>query len=172
MPPAGIQDESSEHEHQKEYDVTMVSEYSDGEHVATVVRGGELFTRWHQSNAMTGDPLSDAIVEKLTDLFKRMSLAVVSFGKCIRAAENSQYCIRELSQKKWTLEFWTGCVEGFISNNKHDDVKVDILDSMHGLLEDVGRKMIDVRRKLNIKYGEFDESEWWPPMCNQMLYHR
>ena len=96
----------------------------------------------------------------------------MSYGNCIRAAENSQYCISCLSEKKVTLEVSTGCLKEFISNNKHDDVKVDILDSMHGLLEDVGRKMIDVRRKLNIKYGEFDESEWWPPMCNQMLYHR
>ena len=165
MRPAGIQDESSEHEHQKEHS----SSSAETGNITHVITGGDLLSRWTRSNAMTGEPLSDAIVEKLTDLHKRMSLAVVSYGKCIRAAENSQYCIRELSQKKWTLEFWTGCVEGFISNNKHDDVKVDILDSMHGLLEDVGRKMIDVRLKLNIKYGEFDESEWWPPMCNQML---
>ena len=168
MRPAGIQDESSEHDHQKEHS----SSSAETGNITYVITGGELLSRWTRSNAMTGEPLSDAIVEKLTDLHKRMSLAVVSCGKCIRAAENSQYCIRELSQKKWTLEIWTGCVEGFISNNKHDDVKVDILDSMHGLLEDVGRKMIDVRLKLNIKYGEFDESEWWPPMCNQMLEHR
>ena len=160
MRPAGIQDESSEHEHQKEHSSSS-AETGNITHVTPVI-AGELFSRWTRSNAMTGEPLSDAIVEKLTDLFKRMSLAVVSFGKCIRAAENSQYCIRELSQKKWTWEFWTGCVEGFISNNKHDDVKVDILDSMHGLLVDVALKMIDVRLKFNIKYGEFDESEWWP----------
>ena len=165
MGPAGIQDVMNEHEHQEEHSSSS-AETGNRTHVDPVI--GVVFSPGLLYNA-TGEPLSDAIVEKLTDLINRMSLAVVSFGKCIRAAENSQYCIRELSQKKWTLEFWTGCVEGFISNNKHDDVKVDILDSMHGLLEDVGRKMIDVRRKLNIKYGEFDESEWWPPMCNQML---
>ena len=165
MRPAGIQDESSEHEHQKEHS----SSSAETGNITHVITGGELLSRWPRSNAMPGEPLSDAIVEKLTDLHKRMSLAVVSCGKCIRAAENSQYCIRELSDKMDTLVFWTGCVGQFISNNKHDDVKVHILDSMHGLLEDVGRKMIDVRLKLNIKYGEFDESEWWPPMCNQML---
>ena len=113
----------------------MVSEYSDGEHVATVVRGGELFTRWHQSNAMTGEPLSDAIVEKLTDLFKRMSLAVVSCGKCIRAAENSQYCMSGLSKLKVWLEYWTGNLKDFLSNNKHDDDIVDMLDIPYKLLE-------------------------------------
>ena len=162
MPPAGIQDESSEHEHQKEHDVTMVSEYSDGdgERVATLVRGGELFERWTRSNATTGEPLSDAIVEKLTDLFKRMSLAVVSFGKCIRAAENSQYCMSGLSKLKVWMEYWTGNLKDFLSNNKHDDDIVDMLDIPYKLLEMATLKITEVRLKLNIKCGEFDESEW------------
>ena len=65
-----------------------------------------------------------------------------------------------------TLEFWTGCLKEFISNNKHDDDKVDCLDSMNGLLVHVAVEIWDVRLTLNIKYGEFDESEWHPPMYN------
>jgi hypothetical protein len=161
MRPAGIQDESSEHDHQKEHS----SSSAETGNITHVITGGDLLSRWTRSNAMTGEPLSDAIVEKLTDLHKRMSLAVVSCGKCIRAAE-SQCCIRELSDKMDTLVFWTGCVGQFISNNKHDDDKVDLLDSMNGLLVHVAVEIWDVRLTLNIKYGEFDESEWHPPMYN------
>ena len=162
MRPAGIQDESSEHDHQKEHS----SSSAETGNITYVITGGELLSRWTRSNAMTGEPLSDAIMEKLTDLHKRMSLAVVSCGKCIRAAENSQYCISRLSEMMVTLEFWTGCLKEFISNNKHDDDKVDLLDSMNGLLVHVAVEIWDVRLTLNIKYGEFDEREWDPPMNN------
>ena len=156
MRPAGIQDESSEHDHQKEHS----SSSAETGNITYVITGGELLSRWTRSNAMTGEPLSDAIMEKLTDLHKRMSLAVVSFGKCIRAAENSQYCMSGLSKLKVWVEYWTGNLKDFLSNNKHDDDIVDMLDIPYKLLEMATLKITEVRLKLNIKRGEFDESEW------------
>ena len=156
MRPAGIQDESSEHDHQKEHS----SSSAETGNITYVITGGELLSRWTRSNAMTGEPLSDAIMEKLTDLHKRMSLAVVSCGKCIRAAENSQYCMSGLSKLKVWVEYWTGNLKDFLSNNKHDDDIVDMLDIPYKLLEMATLKITEVRLKLNIKRGEFDESEW------------
>ena len=164
MRPAGIQDESSEHEHQKAYKRprthTASAETGNITRVTTSAVLWDLVSGWARSNAMTGEPLSDAIVEKVTDLIKRLSLAVLSYRKCIRAAEYSQYCIKGLCETFITLVSWTGFLKECISNNKHDDITVELLDSINELLDAASAEIIAMRLKLNIECGEFDESEW------------
>ena len=171
MWPAGILDKSSGHEDQKECPLSsgqiwtyarLVEGSNPPEVTPAIAREcTELSSRWLPSNAIAGEPLSDAIVKKLTDLRKRMSLAAISYEKCVRACEDSQYCISECTDTMIRLKFWTGFINEFVSNDKHNaDVIVEFTNHMAGLLECASLQINAVRLKLDIKCGEFDESEW------------
>ena len=74
--------------------------------------------------ARKGEPLSDASVVELTDVFTRLSQAVVDLGECIPAAESSQVIesvsVTKLSEQKAELEYMKVAIETYIENNKED----------------------------------------------------
>ena len=87
MRPDGIQDGSSEHEHQKEHS-SSTSETDNIKHVTPVSRH-ERASQKQSPKERNGDLLSDASVVELTDVLTKISLAIVNIGECMLAADNS-----------------------------------------------------------------------------------
>ena len=125
----GIQDESSEHEHQKAHSSSS-SETGNINHVTPAIRH-ERASQKQSSKARKGEPLSDASVVELTDVLTRLSLAVVNLGKCILAAEGSQVIesvsVTKLSEQKAELECMKVAIEMYIQNNKEHDTDVALV---------------------------------------------
>ena len=123
MRPDGIEDESSEHEHQKVHSSSLC-ETGNIKPVKPVIRH-ELASRKSRYKARMGGPLSDASVVELTNVLTRISLEAANMGDCILAAENSQVIapasVTTLSAAKDSLHVVTAAIEMYMENNKEDD---------------------------------------------------
>ena len=124
MRPDGVQDESSEHEHQKEH-----SSYNGEAYNNRSTR-----KRTWASMARTGDWLSHASLVALVDITARLNDAAENYEECIRIAENSRHPISQLFRAKAFLESIRDRLDEYITIGKEHDTDV-LLEYVEGLLK-------------------------------------
>ena len=113
--------------------------------------------------ARKGEPLSDASVVELTDVFTRLSQAVVDLGECIPAAESSQVIesvsVTKLSEQKAELEYMKVAIGTYIENNKEDGTDAALV-TLTDMVNDACKQSRIVHTVLTIEHHKFYESEW------------
>ena len=105
--------------------------------------------------ARKGEPLSDASLVELTDVFTRLSQAVVDLGECIPAAESSQviesFSVTKLSELKAELEYMKVAMEMYIENNKEDGTDAALV-TVTDMVTDACRQSRIVRTVLTLEH--------------------
>ena len=111
----GIQDESSEHEHQKAHSSSRAEDY-DMTHVIqrVIKRAASTRKRKRQSNVRTGEPLSHPSLAALVGVWNRLDNEVEGYEKCIFTAGNSPSRTLQLFKGKSFLEFIKFSVEEYL----------------------------------------------------------
>ena len=130
----GIQDESSEHEHQKAHSSSSAEGY-DMTHVIQKVikRARSRRKRKWQSNARTGEPLCHPGLVALVGVWNRLDNEVEGYEKCIFTAENSPSRTLRLFKRRAFLEFIKVSVEEYLIIDKEQDTDA-LLVSIEELL--------------------------------------
>ena len=115
----GIQDESSEHEHQKAHSSSRGEGY-DMTHVIqrAIKRARSTRKRKRQSNARTGGPLSHPSLAALVGVWNRLDNEVEGYEKCISTAGNSPSRTLQLFTGKSFLEFIKFSLEAYLISDK------------------------------------------------------
>ena len=124
MRPVRVQDESSEHEHQKEHASSSGEAYNNR---STRKR------KW-PSMAWTSDPLSEASLCGLVDIRARLNDAVESYEERIRHPENERVPISKLSRAKAVLDYIRDRLDEYITIDKEHDTDA-LLEYVEGRLE-------------------------------------
>ena len=108
----GIQDESSEHEHQKAHSSSRGVGYDMTRVIQRVIkRARSTRKRKRQSNARTGEPLSHPSLAALVGVWNRLDNEVEGYEKCIFTAGNSPSRTLRLFKGKAFLEFIKASLE-------------------------------------------------------------
>ena len=135
----GIQDESSEHEHQKAHSSSRAEDY-DMTHVIqrVIKRARSTRKRKRQSNARTGEPLSHPSLAALVGVWNRLDNEVEGYEKCISTAGNSPSRTLQLYKGKAFLEFIKFNLEAYLLSDREHDTD-GLLVSMKELLARASR---------------------------------
>ena len=131
----GIQDASSEPEHEKAPSGSSAEGYNITHVIQRVIRHARSTRKrkW-PSKARTGEPLSHASLAALVDVWNRLDNAVEDYEKCNSAAQNSPSRTLRLFKGKAFLEFIKGSLEEYLIIDKEQDTDA-LLVSLEELLD-------------------------------------
>ena len=144
----GIQDESSEHEHQKAHSSSRGDGYDMKYVIRRVInRARSKRKREWQSIARTGEPLSHSSLSALVAVWNRLDNEVEGYEKCISTAGNagnSPSHTLQLFTGKSFLEFIKFNLEAYLLSDKEHDTD-GLLVSMKELLARASKRRRIVR---------------------------
>ena len=145
MRPDGVQDESSEHEHQKAHSSSRGEGYDMKYVIRRVIKHARSTRKreW-QSIARTGEPLSHPSLAALVAVWNRLDNEVAGYEKCISTAGNSPSRTVQLSAEKSFLEFIKFNLEAYLLSDKEHDTD-GLLVSMKELLARASKRRRIVR---------------------------
>ena len=133
----GIQDESSEHEHQKAHSSSRGEDYDMKYVIDRVIkRARSTRKRKRPSIARTGEPLSHSSLSALVAVWNRLDNEVEGYEKCISTAGNagnSPSRTLQLFTGKSFLEFIKFSLEAYLISDKEHDTD-GLLVSLEELL--------------------------------------
>ena len=130
----GIQDDSSEHEHQKAHSSSRGEDYDMKYVIDRVIkRARSTRKRKRPSIARNGEPLSHSSLSALVAVWNRLDNEVEGYEKCIFTAGNSPSRTLQLFTGKSFLGFIKFRVEAYLISDKEHDTD-GLLVSLEELL--------------------------------------